>query len=960
MKTLEQLILDRLKKPENIFVFPTQVAARQWAEHILEIMDGSCGSVAMDRFIAWDSFKGESIRSQHENLTSVPSVLRQMFAASFIGENASQPESLLKSLIPEQFRHSADNYASWISSLLPQLQYWADHRLSNGTLPADADDEDRDLFTLYTRYREFLSQNNLFDPAWEKPPFTGIAGEHYLILYPDALSDFDDYRELLADAEKKGTVTLVTRKDLEDKDTAENGEAQTVYNYTNSRTELRLLALQLRKSHHDDGVLWNDMAVSVADTDTYGPYLTRELELYDIPYQYRVGKPLASRGAGLLFSQISDCVSQQFSYDSVKNLLSNPSLPWKEPEAVNQLIAFGQKNCCICTRKKGDTVIDPWEEAFKEAFGAHREERAKLLYADLKSNATGMVHARTFADIKKQYFAFREALFDTYNFTVDDDRVLSRCISELAALIEVEADYPAVSLPDAYTFFCSVLNDTIYVPQAQEKRGVHIYEYKAAAAAPFRRHFILDSSQSSLQVTFSRLLFLRSEKRDRLNIAETDASREYIAMYGQNSAEPAHFSCAEKTFGNYTIPHSSFVVFGDDVPKDQRKAYLDAEIDRWNETDPYLAEKNWYLSSGSTTGTAVLTTQAAGFEQWKKRQPETTGEYDVDGKKYQHIITRFCNNDDKRFMVSKSAVQSFAECPRKWYMNRILNIKEESLDAGLLDDAWRGTQLHRIMEEFFKELGANNPFHAWDDSYEQILSSVIDLVYAESAEDRELSPMSRDLIQYQKDTTSSLMQTALKTLVKQYPGYTVYGQEKEYRYTPESLDGSDPGYTLRGVIDLLLMAPDGETITMIDYKSGRVPSAKDCMINEEGDLKNLQFAMYKLLFEKGTRDDGNEDNRSLSLDTPRFFKLSDASFVPSFANQATKLILTEQEEQKILEYSENYAAALQTGVLAPMHQPDWSTCSDCAYKRICRSSFKVFNGEMPEESTPDTFFYDAR
>ncbi len=181
-----------------------------------------------------------------------------------------------------------------------------------------------------------------------------------------------------------------------------------------------------------------------------------------------------------------------------------------------------------------------------------------------------------------------------------------------------------------------------------------------------------------------------------------------------------------------------------------------------------------------------------------------------------------------------------------------------------------------------------------------------------------------------------------------------------YRYTPETLDGSDPGYDLKGVIDLLLMDPDGETITMIDYKSGRVPATKDCMVDAEGNLKNLQFAMYKLLFEKGTRDDGNEDNRSLSLAVPRFFRLSDATFVPGFSSRSDKLELKEREEQKVLEYSENYAAAIQTGVYAPLNKTDWSTCSDCAYKRICRSSFKVFNGAMPEECTPDTFFYDAR
>ncbi len=969
MKKLENLILRYLDNPLAIFVFPTGVAARQWAEHILQILPEGEGSVAMDKFIAWDQFKSASIKSQKPDKKSIPSVLRQMFAADYIGKNAEQSTPLLKSLIPPEYRETAGNYADWIAGLLPQLKYWTEQRAPNNILTGTPDAEDYDLLSLYTAYNEFLTANNLFDPAWEKPPFHGSNNEHYYIVYPDALSDFDDYRELLTDSESKGLVTLVYRTDIEDAGDSSTEQSKTVYNYTNSRTELRLLALHLREAHFSEHIAWSDMAVSIADTETYGPYLTRELDLYDIPYQYRVGKPLAKRGAGQLFSQLASCVSQQFSYDSVKALLTNPTLPWKDLEATKQLIAFGQKNCCICAYTKDGKPIDPWKQAFEEATNAYQEQRAEILYDTLKKDAVNIVQAKSFADIKKHYFSFREDLLDYAKFTEDDDRILGRCISELAALIDVEKEYPDVQLPNAYSFFCQVLTDCVYVPQTQEKRGVHIYEYKAAAAAPFQRHFILDASQSSLQVTFTRLLFLRSEKRDALHVAEIDASREYIAMYAQNSAEPARFSCAEKTFGSFSIPHSSFAIHGEDVPKAERKLLYDRELAEWNAKDPYLTEKIWYLQndssdSGNREQNSFLKTQAAGFESWQIHQYAAkslaeTVTSDTGTEDYKAIINLYSNNPEKRFRVSKSAVQTFVECPRKWYMSRIAKIKEDSLSAGLLDDSWKGTQLHAIMEKFFKTFSRGTPLVTWNQEYAQRLDTVINQVYADLAKDTKLCPMSRNLVQDQKSNTAETLHNALEILVNSYPGFSVYAQEAEYIYTPETSDGTDPGYDLTGRIDLLLLDPTGQEIIIIDYKSGTVPTVAQCKADSQGELADLQLAMYKLLLEKGRTPDGNTDTQELKVGTPRFFKISDGSFVPGFSSRSAKLELTEAEESKVLEYTEYFAAAVMSGIYAPLHRIDSSSCGDCEYKRLCRTSFKIHGESIPAEGIPDTFFYNA-
>ena len=90
MKNLiEELLLKEIKNLNSIFVFPTQTAAELWADRITLI--SSVKAVAMDRFIAWDRFKGENIRSTHQDKTSIPSALRTIFATNLIGENSKSP-----------------------------------------------------------------------------------------------------------------------------------------------------------------------------------------------------------------------------------------------------------------------------------------------------------------------------------------------------------------------------------------------------------------------------------------------------------------------------------------------------------------------------------------------------------------------------------------------------------------------------------------------------------------------------------------------------------------------------------------------------------------------------------------------------------------------------------------------------------------------------------------------------
>ena len=163
-KVIINYLDENIKDPKVFFVFPTQIAASMWARKTLEVTDVK--AIAKERFIAWDSFKSSSIRSQQQNKTSIPSVMRSIFAEQIVKKNSIDP--FFKEIILKDYAKVAKRFSKWIESILPSLSFWKNQINQNKD---SLDNEDLDLLELYNRYKSFLDENDLFDPAWETPPF---------------------------------------------------------------------------------------------------------------------------------------------------------------------------------------------------------------------------------------------------------------------------------------------------------------------------------------------------------------------------------------------------------------------------------------------------------------------------------------------------------------------------------------------------------------------------------------------------------------------------------------------------------------------------------------------------------------------------------------------------------------------------------------------------------------------
>jgi hypothetical protein len=64
MNHVEKVLLENISGPNSLFVFPTDISASGWADHLLRLVGGT---IAMNKFIAWDDFKQNSIKSKVRN-----------------------------------------------------------------------------------------------------------------------------------------------------------------------------------------------------------------------------------------------------------------------------------------------------------------------------------------------------------------------------------------------------------------------------------------------------------------------------------------------------------------------------------------------------------------------------------------------------------------------------------------------------------------------------------------------------------------------------------------------------------------------------------------------------------------------------------------------------------------------------------------------------------------------------
>lgn len=933
---IKEILFEKIKDMNTAFVFPSQIACERWAEYVIENSDVK--AVAMERFIPWDVFKENAIRSTRKDKKSVPSVMRRFFAVDLLSKNAKSP--FLKEIVSPNYASSSSGFTDWITNLIPALSMWKKFFESSGVAP---DKEDEDFLEIYERYKAFLDSYDLFDPAWETPPFHGD-GRNFILFYPEILSDWFEYESLLRSSDFIQIVSC-------DEKFKERLREKNVFFFPDSRSEIKSAVRYIRSVHEKDGIPWDNIALSVPDMENYGPYVERELSLFQIPFASKCARPLSSFAAGGFFTSLKELYSSDFSYDGVKNLLLNTELPWKDTEARDQLVLFGKENNCIVNFLADGKKIDVWEKSFASR---PNEERALTFYKKLKKSVTAIVMSKSFSDVRASYFAFKDDFFDMEKCSKKTDEVLGRCLTELSLLVELEKTYSECKVPSPFSFFVSYLDEKSYLSQSKS-RGVQVIPYRLSGTAPYALQVVLDASQASMSVIYRALSFLREDKRKQiLSAVDFNAGDHFIALYNENSlSKDAWFSCASKTFSGYSQPVSVLK----EVPFEEALSSSQVQLCE----DFYKEEKKWFSEDGDFPF-RVTDLSRNSNKKWCENfsmsdcEPgETAGAAAGNGSNgspsgeaggYSSGAGSSSSSDQRsgKIRVSYSKLKKFLSCPRMFYLSSVVHLQEESNEAELIDRWEMGTIYHKVFEEYLfslkkKDLPLKCQKNEDDEvtippEYEEIFTSAVENAINSRLD--EVSFTAHSVLSAMKKAIYEKMRSVVTSFSYTFLDYKVYAVEKPLVVETEH-------FMAEGRIDAILVSPTDCDKVIVDFKTSSVPDElyfDGEAFNESGALPDFQMPMYFYLLENQERPE--------TASAACYYKISSQECVPvageieGFTKKGKPMEEYRETIDVFTNQLEGFVRALEESNFSTEGKKlSWSTCYECDYRAFCRRVFNV-------------------
>jgi hypothetical protein len=960
MNSVETILLENIDKPNSLFIFPTDIAASRWADHLLRLKGGT---IAMNKFTAWDKFKQNSIKSKVKDKKSIPAALRKIFVCRLISENAVAVKlgktPFFSSIINTCWAQQAGQFSSWITGFLPQLGAWfnAAAGLSiDCILSAEAEkaaanfkDDDRDMYILAVNYALFLKAHSLFEPAWETPPFNNDGKECFLF-FPESLGDYSEYKKLLSQSSHVKIINV---------NAPDFNNCHTFY-YTNSRREITEASLYIRSIHEKQNIEWDSIAVCIPDSKNYEPYVLREFANRNIPFVKRTSKPLSDYPAGCFFRSIFDCTSQDFSFTSLTALILNKNLPWKDTELIDKLIQFGMDNNCLFSwieKTDGqEQHINVWEEAFKKPVDYY-DLNIRKYFNGLKKCISSFRHAKSFIELRKQYFIFREQFFDMEKCTEETDIVLSRCISELMELVELEKCFPDIPAVDPFLFFAEYIDDINYLAQAKAG-GVAILPYKTAAAAPFDCHIILGASQDNISIVYPRLSFLPRLKRKELGITDEDASEIYINLHKFNSVKKTAFFCSEQTFSDFAIPHSKI-----NAPFNPEEYYAaNPEYEDLFSLDNYNMESTFCTSlvyPDETENITLHENQKNGFLQWKNRRFVCTpgGQNGRKWKIYEKVKNYIdsCYTKSGKPVISATTMHSYNQCSLNWLFQRVFMLKNMQIETSLMDKNISGLVYHAIFENFFGGLKIKNeplsePVNMDNNitlpaDYQLLLNNSIDTVFnnfplLQTGKESKMSFLATHILLSAKKDYQHRCEYFIIKFLSFFAGCRIIGCENFYQTETDS-------YILKGYTDIILKDTSGKCI-IVDYKTKKMPKRKDCTGDGENGLSDFQLPVYITLV---------EENEKSNVYTALFYSILDANpevIIGTVCDTNTKKVVPYRKSDQIERNSEKYnlifelfnekinkyAQEISSGNFT-IFPKKTSDCFNCRYHRICRTVYVI-------------------
>lgn len=791
-----------LHDPANVFVFPSEITARFWANRALQ--QGVRRTVTLDRFLSWDDFKARAF-AYPEGLRPANRARRLLFVAAFLEDNRRSPR--LRRLVPPGQAGEPLAHLTTLQRLLPAL-----HHAARLPWPESSRAKRQDLELLRSAYERHLREAGLYEPSWETPRLRPETRRHW-IFWPELIEDYPEFAALLRGAAWVRTVPAPVVPPTQ--------APLTLQAHATEGEELKSILAEAA-ALLDAGVLPEQIAITVGDLPEVEDALLRQARLLQVPLALRHGSPVTEFPAARLFSRLLACHESGMSLSSLKALMLDRVIPWRQEALARALVRVGIEGKVLANRS-GQGEADAWLEALRRA-AANPALRSLPLarlsgyYRSLRQAIRDAAQCSTFRQLKDRLAVLAGQFLDLSQWSAAETGVYQFCLESLE---ELQAEAAAAPLP-AWRLWLQHLASLRYVPR-RPAGGIPVYPYRVAAGIRPKHHLLAGISQAASQHRVRRYPFLAAHEAQGLEDAERDLSAAHLALYS-HSGERVGFHYASSRRGQAQLPPAWFLVAGrveaaalaPDPYADEARAWRAGA--EQSLPPPLERQALGYTAARAT----VLKTRRTGLARRPLRDPSLA----------RGVLDRL-SGEGGQLRLSATALESFTTCPLRYLFERALDLGQEVYQPVLEDPRDVGSLLHGAMRRFFAPLAESGGLTPLAEAGRRALREAVEeeCRLFEAANPAPLRPVWRAL----RSRLLDLAETCLEREGETLPGErTVQVEAWMQAPLPAGQEALPAGATpspagpaaLVGQIDRITAGPAAQDTgyTLLDYKKNRLPT----------------------------------------------------------------------------------------------------------------------------------------
>ena len=846
-----------------VCIFPTEVAAR--SALVDYALHSERAAILRDRAISFDTFRARFMAQPPEKKSS-NTLIRQLFVHRLI-EEGPPLSRLINPRYPQSYRRLERTIAALLGSL--ELVVGDEELLArlDGALQGD-------LVLLYREYRRFLSQYDLYEPRYERAHLPAIWDEdvRYIILYSDTIAASE---RLVEELGRPANIELWATPEV---------PLTPLVVYPNHIQEIRS-TLRAIRGLLEEGVATHAITIGCACPDTLLPPLSEEAAHYDIPLSIREGaSPLAYPGGRFLLC-LSEVYDDSFSLESLKSLLLDPSVPWRDSEIAHRFIR----------RAIEESIFEGSVHTGDQFIERLHDKELVTWYRGFKESIIGIVEAENAPALRRALNHFQDAYFidEQWRGSAGED-VYSFCLDAIAEIEEALASAHTTSFRRLFGWLITTLHSKRYVFQMKEG-GVAVYAWPQVATVNSDHLFVIGLDQEEASVVERPLFFLPDEGEQ----TERDTTLAHLRSVCLPIGSVT-LSCHLRRYEGATLPPAAFFEQG---RLDERETSDGAEF------DPYRTELALWRGERDAPIRSLPSQR-----RWFERAMATTLQFRADDYTrhpiHPSLVGRLKEERDGTELLSLSAtkIDLFDRCPYAFLARYLLRINDVEWESSLVDHRLIGTVEHLVYQRFFKGIEVFDG--SKDEEYRPLLLSLFDEAMDAVFGERGPTPSIRAWIIAEHRL---LMLDILAAERRLFDGARSIGFEEE-------LNATKDGLYLNGRIDRIVEREKGR-LGVIDYKKGAPPMKK---IEER--MKSYQLPLYQRLI---------EERAGQWCVNASYYSVKEGKYFSLWDDEGSE---EASRSREVLAWRlSTLSEAVDAGEL--MATPSQKSCDGCAYRPLCRRRY---------------------